>query len=857
MNRRVLLALALLIVGLTIGVVVSRLAVVQANAWLPIGAAFLAGIIVGALGMWVRSLQQTSVHDAQGEHDITYASSPAASSSAAQFVPSAAAQSAAIADTVAPLAPLALEALTEGAVAPPAAPPAVAETIAGSSRFALVRNANRYTAQVRDIGKYQSVKFSLVLPREWYQPNGKGTAERVETRAVLKSFARVETFAWVMFGLAILVYAFTRLYKLDEFPISFLGDEAVVATLARDLLHNGFHDPKLGWFPLYFNFFFVVNPLISVYTEAIAIQLFGVSINVVRATSAIVTIFGVAAVALTLKSFFQLRYWWVAVLFLAITPTWFFHSRTGFDTVTATALYGIFLLCYCLYRYRSPKFTFLLVLSGAALFYSYPSAQLVLALAALLLAISDIQYHFKNIKWWLYALPLIVLSLIPYARFSLEHPTESWYHLRSVDSYIVKDIPISEKITGFITRYAAGISPLYWFFPNEIDLMRHRMQDYGLLPLFELPLFIIGIGVCIARFRDSKYRLLLIALVATPFASALVDVLILRLLSFVIPATLLSVVGFEWLVNRFAKRLNPQLVSVALLLLLSFGSLWMLRDALVNGPTWFQTYDLYGMQWGAKQLFQVLAQIRQQSPKSPIVMTSSWANGTEQFIDFFLPNDKQIQTRTIDTWIENKTPLSRNTIFVMTPGELKQATDSNKFKPPEYVWHLAYPNGKPGFEFVRMLYVDNIDAVFQKEKEERAKPVTDQVKINGETVKVIHSQFDSGETKDMFDGDSYTLARGREANPLLIELDYPTPRPVTSLYASFGQMRFTATVSLFAPGSDKPTVYTQTSISDAPIPELNMTFDNPPAQVQRIKVEILHLDSPGEAKIHVRELQFK
>ena len=80
----------------------------------------------------------------------------------------------------------------------------------------------------------------------------------------------------------------------------------------------------------------------------------------------------------------------------------------------------------------------------------------------------------------------------------------------------------------------------------------------------------------------------MVALVAPPFALALVDVLLLRLLAFVIPATLLSVVGFEWLVNRFAKRLNPQLVSVALLLLLSFGSLWMLRDALTGvaeGPS--------------------------------------------------------------------------------------------------------------------------------------------------------------------------------------------------------------------------------------------------------------------------------
>lgn len=829
MNRRALYAAAFFLLGLMIGWIVSRLVFPDANGPVSILIALLGGIGLGLLimGAWTR----------RGVFGEKPAPTPAAVDSS-------------------PGEPLPAPPSDAQTLAPVAAAVGV-KTLWSNSRMELVRDANRYTAQARRIGKYDSVKFSVVLPREWFKDPDATNSPQVETRAVLKSFTTVGTFALVMFVLSLGVYLFTRLYRIGEFPISFLGDEAVVPRLARDLLENGFNDPKLGWFPLYFDFFFVVNPLISVYLQTLPIPFFGVSIEVARATSAIFTVFGVMAVAFTLKMFFQARYWWAAVLFLALTPTWFFHSRTVFDTVTATAFYAIFIFCYLLYRYRSPRYLFLAVLSAAAVFYSYPAAQLILALTAVLLAISDARYHLKHYRMWLFALPLIGVLLIPYVRFALDHPDESWYHLRSVGSYVVKDIPIGEKITGFISRYAQGISPLYWFLPNSVDLMRHRMLDYGHLPLVVLPLLLVGIGVCIAKFRESKYRVLLIALVSAPFAAALVDVLILRLLIFVIPAILVGMLGMEWLLQRFASRLSPQLVGVGLFAVLTFGSLWMTRDALTNGPTWFQLYDLYGMQWGTKQVFDVLKEIRATSPRSPIVLTSSWSNGTEEFVSMLMPDDPLTRTRTIDAWIENKEDLSRNTVFVMTPSELQTAGESGKFQEPERIWSIRYPNGTDAFEFVRMQYVDDIDEVFRLEKEVRARPVIDNAVLNGETVQVIHSQFDSGGVKDLFDGDNFTLARGREANPLLIEIDYPTPRPITSLFAAFGRMRSNIVVSLYPPDSNEPTIYTNRDERDEGIPEITMEFPGAPPLVERVKVEIEHLDSPGEAKVHVRELQLR
>jgi hypothetical protein len=85
-------------------------------------------------------------------------------------------------------------------------------------------------------------------------------------------------------------------------------------------------------------------------------------------------------------------------------------------------------------------------------------------------------------------------------------------------------------------------------------------------------------------------------------------------LVFVIPAVLLIALGLEmalgWLeklILNTGKALNAAVVyktlAVALAVVLCWANLAMLRDALVNGPTWFQDYGLGGMQYGARQLF--------------------------------------------------------------------------------------------------------------------------------------------------------------------------------------------------------------------------------------------------------------
>jgi hypothetical protein len=98
---------------------------------------------------------------------------------------------------------------------------------------------------------------------------------------------------WALFGLALLVYAFTRLYALERFPIYFFADEATHAVLAADLIQNDFRDARDHLFPIYFEAAGLRwTPLLSAYVHALPVALFGKSIAVTRATGALVTLVG-------------------------------------------------------------------------------------------------------------------------------------------------------------------------------------------------------------------------------------------------------------------------------------------------------------------------------------------------------------------------------------------------------------------------------------------------------------------------------------------------------------------------------------------------------------------------------------
>ncbi|KPK90593.1 MAG: hypothetical protein AMJ88_15770 [Anaerolineae bacterium SM23_ 63] len=658
-----------------------------------------------------------------------------------------------------------------------------------------------------------------------------------------------------LFTLSLVVYALTRLIGLEEFPIYFFTDEAVQTNLAADFIRDDFRNYSGVLFPTYFENDFLHNLSISVYVQIVPYLLFGKSIIVTRATSIFFAITAAVAIGLILKEIFNIRYWWVGTLFLSITPAWFLHSRTAFETALFVSLYTWFLYFYMVYRKRSPRALHLALLFGGLAFYSYSAGQLVVVGTGIFLLISDLRYHWENRRNSMIGLGVLVLLALPYLRFQLSFSGETYYHLRMLDSYWLWDISLSEKLSIFFDNYERGLNPGYWYSPNNNDLIRHLMKDYGHILKTTLPLAILGFLISVKSFRSSPHRATLVALLVSPLGGSIVGIGITRVLSFVIPAAILTALGFEAVARWIDRRITYTGTAILVFALLSYANVSMLQDALVNGPTWYRDYELGGMQYGARQVFAEVEDFVKYDPESRVFVSPTWTNGAHILQQFFLPDQPNVHMGNAGVYLlEMRDDLDESTVFVLTAAEYAEVMESEKVSVIKLERTVPYPDGRDGFYFVRMRYTEDAEDIFEEEREARQQPIIDEVLIEGQVVMIQHPLLDMGEVENIFDGDTFTMIRTYEANPVLIVLTFPEPRTISGLSLTTGTMDIILTVRLFDEEMDELITYDQDYIDLPNDPTVDLPFSQGSIEVSAIEVEILGLLEDPSAKIHIREI---
>ncbi len=686
------------------------------------------------------------------------------------------------------------------------------------------------------------------------------------------------------FGLALSVYLLTRLIGLTQFPIYFFTDEAIQTMSAADLVRDSMQGPGGELLPTYFKNGVYYNLSLSVYLQVLPYLLFGKSVWVTRFTSVLVTLLAAVAVGLILRDFFRLRIWWSGTLLLTLAPAWFLHSRTAFETVIFVSLYAVLLYFYLQYRERSPRYIYHTIVAAGLAFYTYSPGQVVIAVTGLFLLISDFKYHWKNRVWLLKGLGVVVLLAIPYLRFRHGHPSAPLDHLRNLGSYWVGPLSLKEKIFQFAQEYLFGLSPGYWYLPNQHDLPRHIMKGYGHLSLLTLPFAILGLVEVLRNIRKSPYRLLLAALLAAPAGSALVGIGITRTLVFIIPATLLTALGLALSINWLEKELQiwwkkrtptpnstlamaaverplPSLLSqaglqVLLAILLIAWSFAMLRDALKNGPLWYSDYGLGGMQYGAKQMFQMAQEYLVEHPDTQMIVSPSWANGTDVVARFFLGDPLPVQMGSIEGYFYQHLPMNERMMFVMIPSEYEKVLTSSKFTDINVERTMKYPNGQEGFYFVRLRYADNIDEIMRQESEVRRQLQQAQIIENGMPATVFYSMLDMGNISDMFDGNRDSVLRTFEANPMVVEVDWETPRTVSGITAIVGSAEVKITVQLKQEKDSQPVQFEQQLKGTFEQPEVGFDFGQA-VQARYARIEILDLHQTEPAHVHLWELYFR
>ena len=107
------------------------------------------------------------------------------------------------------------------------------------------------------------------------------------------------------------------------------------------------------------------------------------------------------------------------------------------------------------------------------------------------------------------------------------------------------------------------------------------------------------------------------------------------------------------------------------------------------------------------------------------------------------------------------------------------------------------PTARPAFTWLACNTRGNVDEIFAEEKARASQLVEGQVVLDGKPVLMRYSQTDMGLPEQLFDGDKFTLIRGLEANPFILELHFPEPRPLTGLQAAFGSVNYDITARLY------------------------------------------------------------
>ena len=694
------------------------------------------------------------------------------------------------------------------------------------------------------------------------------------TGGIILELARAIRLPTALFIVGLVVYLLTRLSGLEDWPIYFFTDEAVQTVMAEDFLHSGLRNYQGELLPTYFSVDATYNlSSLSVYLQVIPYLLFGKSVFITRAVSVMAATFGAAMVGLTLRDIFKLRYWWSAVLLLSIIPAWFLHSRTAFETVEMTAFYAAFLYFYLRYRTINPRALYAALIFGALVFYTYNPGQLIIVVSGIFLLLSDLRYHWQQRRVALRGLLLLVFLVLPYLRYYLAHPESPLQHLTMRAPFWLEDVPLSDKLLRFLSEYLAALDPRYWFVPNLRDLDRHLMQGYGHFFWWMLPLLALGLLINLSRIRSSPHRAVLLALLAGPSGSALVGVGVTRLLVLVIPAAILMTIGLShamewsvrqagWLVKRLSKGTSPPeqsltrahtVLALVGVVLLSWVNLAMLRDARVNGPLWYQDYTLGGMQYGARQLFSAVTHYYQANPGVKMIVSPSWTNGADAVAKFFLPEGAPVQLGSVEGHIFRRLPLDDNTVFVVIPNELEKVQASGKFEQVRVEQIVEYPNGDPGFYFIRLRYVTEIDAILEAERESRRALLEARMQIDGQETLVRYSMLDMGVIELIFDHDKNTVARTLEANPFVIELVFPEARPVSGVTLGLGAAYLQVRVSLTTPSAAEPVVFETTFRGSVAEPELSLDFGRA-ITASQVRFEFLAPGIPEPTNIHVWDI---
>jgi len=189
---------------------------------------------------------------------------------------------------------------------------------------------------------------------------------------------------------------------------------------------------------------------------------------------------------------------------------------------------------------------------------------------------------------------------------------------------------------------------------------------------------------------------------------------------------------------------------------------------------------------------------------------------------------------------------------VMSVEDYRSAIEAPELEvgAPEEI--LRFPNGEPGFYFVRIAYSEHARELIGERHHPNKSQVEGEAVTEGERWRVRHPVLDNGVIGNAFDGNLETLARTRDAPVTVVEVTFPAPRPVEGVRLHLWYEEYEYRMVVVRTGGD---VVTAEGTCDRRIEltPLELYLSEPVPDAVSAEVTI---SKAKDGHVHLREIEF-
>lgn len=665
-------------------------------------------------------------------------------------------------------------------------------------------------------------------------------------------------------GLFIAAAAFYSLIiseRLRHFPPYFFCDEAIHLVEAESLLRTGrdSHAVRYPLFPLGLGQY---QLSLSVYLQIPFNYLFGFQEEAVRARSAFLSVLGVFGAYLLVRSSGARRFAWVTPFVYLLTPVWFLHSRTGFESFQACVFFIWALWFYVLGLSGNQRFLVAWAIMSAAAFYSYLPARGWVGVSTLALLLVNLRMHLQRWRGLLVALLTLAALLLPFAYAAYVNPNVALSRLRAVGLESIYDDSSQEFLTHFTSNYLAALDPRFWFNPNSALIsgpeQRHALPTMALLPLWLAPFIVLGLACLLLKYRNALFATLLTTLLCIPVVAAPFGITNLRVLPIAALVDLFACIGLSWLCSIIFKTATfRKAASLILCLILALQALTLRNWVQGWASREYPDYAFYGIQYGAREVFDWIELHREDFKRFSV--DSSLFNAGEIFLRTYLSEATRSKVQFVDSLriCDQLSELEERTVWIMHSNIVGKIAAMPCIIEMNPIHSIKDPRNVPLFSFNVPRLTSNIQELLEEEQRKRSELVISMIESSYlGRVSVRHTRLDIGTAQDIFDRSDITVARSAGINPFVIHVPIGTSKPAAATLVISNNHVATAQFSAFKGCEEMLKLAEVTIRTDGGLSKDHVIPLEIPVGTEEIKVEIKANDAGAEGFVHIRTIEF-